>query len=243
MTAVRSAIPAHRTGGTAIGRAPAAWPRRLARGRRDGAGARQPKGTDGPDRRRKSVIPAQAAHRHGRTNRHVMTNEHVGRVLRRAVHRSLRQEQSPRARCGSGAAWGCRTPCRMPLQSFEPAAGRNVLRRFSAKPSKGRGFHNHLARMRSSGCFPATRAMAVKEKSEWSIDLKRDLATYAAPPKCCHSRFSSPGASLAHCLAAILSIEDRRRTAAPQVCRRLGPDSTAETRAAGWSDGPWPCGR
>jgi hypothetical protein len=55
-----------------------------------------------------------------------MTNEHVGRGQRRAVHRSLQQEQSPRARCGSDAAWGCRTSCRTPSQSFEPGAGRNA---------------------------------------------------------------------------------------------------------------------
>jgi hypothetical protein len=29
-------------------------------------------------------------------------------------------------------------------------------RRFSPKPSKRRGFHDHLAGMRSPGCFPAT---------------------------------------------------------------------------------------
>jgi hypothetical protein len=72
------------------------------------------------------VIPAPAAHPRGRTNRHVTTNEHAGREQRQAVHRSLRQERSPRARCGSGAAWGCRTSCRTLLQSFEPAAGRNA---------------------------------------------------------------------------------------------------------------------
>lgn len=55
-----------------------------------------------------------------------MTNEHVGRGQRQAVHRSLRQEQSPRVRCGLGAAWGCRTSCRTPLQSFAPGAGRNA---------------------------------------------------------------------------------------------------------------------
>ena len=75
---------------------------------------------------RKGVIPAQAAHPHGRTNQHVMTNEHVGRGQRQAVHRSFRQEQLPRARYGLGVAWGCRTSCRMPLQSFEPGAGRNA---------------------------------------------------------------------------------------------------------------------
>jgi hypothetical protein len=85
-------------------------------------------GAEGRDWGRKGVIPARAAHPRGRTNRHVMTNEHVGRGQRRAVHRSLRREQSPHARCGSGAAWGCRTSCRMPLQSFEPGAGRNVRR-------------------------------------------------------------------------------------------------------------------
>jgi hypothetical protein len=50
-------------------------------------------------------------------------------------------------------------------------------RRFSPKPSKRRGFHDDLARMRSPGCFPATRAMAVQEEIEGSLDLKRDLAT------------------------------------------------------------------
>jgi hypothetical protein len=30
--------------------------------------------------------------------------------------------------------------------------------------------------------------MAVQEEIEWSLDLKRDLAAYAAPPKCWHSR-------------------------------------------------------
>jgi hypothetical protein len=48
--------------------------------------------------------------------------------------------------------------------------------RFSAKPSQRRGLHDHLAGMRSPGCFPATRAMAVQEAIEWSIDLKGDLA-------------------------------------------------------------------
>jgi hypothetical protein len=75
---------------------------------------------------RKGVIPAQAAHRHGRTNQHVMANEHAHRGQCQAVHRSLRQEQSPRARCRSGAAWGYRMSCRTPLQSFEPGAGRNA---------------------------------------------------------------------------------------------------------------------
>src|SRR5882757_9114910 len=59
--------------------------------------------------------------------------------------------------------------------------------RFSPKPSKRWGFDDHLARMRRPGCFPATRAMAVQEEIEWSLDLERDLTTQAAPPKCCHS--------------------------------------------------------
>jgi hypothetical protein len=75
---------------------------------------------------RGGVIPAPAAHPRGRTNRHVMTSEHAGQGQPQAVRRSLRPERSPRARCGSGAAWGCRTSCRMPLQSFAPGAGRNA---------------------------------------------------------------------------------------------------------------------
>jgi hypothetical protein len=82
--------------------------------------------------------------------------------------------------------------------------------RFSPKPSKRRGFDDDLARMRSPGCFPATRAMAVQEVIEWSIDLKRDLATYAAPPKCCHSRFLAWYVP-AQRLAASSCIEDCRR--------------------------------
>src|SRR2546425_7647594 len=39
--------------------------------------------------------------------------------------------------------------------------------------------------------------MAVQEEIEWPLDLKRDLATYAAPPKCCHFSVSSPGTCLA----------------------------------------------
>jgi hypothetical protein len=30
--------------------------------------------------------------------------------------------------------------------------------------------------------------MAVQEEIERSLDLKRDLAAYATPPECCHSR-------------------------------------------------------
>src|SRR5579863_3018599 len=46
--------------------------------------------------------------------------------------------------------------------------------RLSPKPSKRRGLHDHLARMRGPGRFSAPRAMTVEEKVEWSLDLERD---------------------------------------------------------------------
>jgi hypothetical protein len=61
-------------------------------------------------------------------------------------------------------------------------------RRLSAKPSKGRAFHNHFARMGGPGRLPATRAMAVQEVIEGSIDFERNLATEAASLKRCHFR-------------------------------------------------------
>ena len=83
-------------------------------------------GAETRDQGHQGASPARAAYRHGRTNQRVTTNEHVGRGQRQAVRRSLPQEQSPRARCASGVAWGCRTFCRTPLQSFAPGAGRNA---------------------------------------------------------------------------------------------------------------------
>jgi hypothetical protein len=58
---------------------------------------------------------------------------------------------------------------------------------FPLKPSQRRSLHDQLARMRCSGGFSTTRAMAVQKVAERSLNLKRDLAAEATSTECRHS--------------------------------------------------------
>jgi hypothetical protein len=178
-----------------------------------------------------AVIPAQAAHRHGRTNRRVMTNEHADRGRRQAVHRSLRQEQSPRARCGSGAAWGCRRSCRTPLQSFGPGTGRNARQtllpeaieapRLSRSPRR-----NARSRLLSGNVSNGSSGRDRRVPRPQTRPRHRGSSPEMSP-------FSSPRLVGGSHLRPITST----------VCQRAGSNSKAEARPAGSSNGPWPSGR